>query len=79
MQLPYPSLDKWEKNLANSPENFHSLVAVIDEHVVGQIGMEVMTRPRRKHVANIGMAVSESYQGKGIGSALLSAFTQIPI
>lgn len=33
--------------------------------------MEVFSNPRRKHVANIGMAVSESWQGKGVGSQLL--------
>lgn len=73
LQLPYPSLDKWHKNLENLPENFHSLVAEVDGAIVGQIGLQVFTRPRRKHAANIGMGVSEAYRGKGIGSKLLQA------
>ena len=71
LQLPYPSLDKWHKFLDNPRENFHSLIAEIDGQIIGQIGMEVMTQARRKHVANIGMAVSEKFQGKGVGSQLL--------
>ena len=73
LQLPYPSIDKWHKFLDNPPDNFHSLVAEVDGEIVGQIGIEVYTRPRRKHVANIGMGVSEAYQGKGVGSKLLQA------
>ncbi len=77
LQLPYPSFDKWGKFLSNMPENFHSLVAVVDDKILTQplahLGMEVYTRPRRKHVANIGMAVSENSQGKGFGTALLKA------
>jgi putative acetyltransferase len=77
LQLPYPSLDKWHKILNNLPENFHSLVAVIDGIIVGQIGMEVFAHPRRKHVANMGMGVSEPYQGKGVGSKLLQTMLDL--
>lgn len=73
LQLPYPSLDKWHQKLEKFPGNFHSLVAVVDGNIVGQIGMQVFTRPRRKHAANLGMGVSESYQGKGVGSKLLQS------
>ena len=73
LQLPYPSFEKWGKFLSNVPENFHSLVAIVDEQIVGQLGMEVYTRPRRKHVANIGMAVNESSRTQGVGTALLTA------
>jgi putative acetyltransferase len=72
LQLPYPSLDKWQKFLSNIPENFHSLVAEIEGTIVGQLGMEVFTNPRRKHVANIGMAVDEDHQEMGVGSTLIS-------
>ena len=71
LQLPYPSIDKWEKRLNNMPDNFHSLVAIVDSKVVGQLGMDVLIQPRRKHVANIGMAVSDLYKGKGVGTKLL--------
>jgi putative acetyltransferase len=77
LQLPYPSEDKWQKFLGSPPDNFFSLVATLDSDVIAQIGMEVFTNPRRKHVANIGMAVSEAYQGKGVGTTLLQAMLSL--
>jgi len=71
LQLPMPSLDRWQKFLGEPQDNFYSLVAVVEGELCGQLGMEVFPNPRRKHVANIGMAVSEAWQGKGIGSKLL--------
>ena len=77
LQHPLPSLHTWQKRLAELPDNCYSLVAIRDGEVVGQIGMEVFTNPRRKHVANIGMAVHESYRGIGIGSALLEVMISL--
>ena len=71
LQHPFPSLAKWQKRLSELPDHCFSLVAEIDGEVVGQIGMEVCTNARRKHVADLGMAVSEEFQGIGVGSALL--------
>ena len=73
LQHPFPSFDYWQKRLSQLPENQYSLVAVVDDKIVGQLGMEVITRPRRKHVANLGMAVCESSRGLGIGKVLLSS------
>ncbi len=72
LQLPYPSFDQWQRFLGSKPDNFHSLVAVIDGVIVGQLGLEVNVHARRKHVANIGMAVAESHQQHGVGSQLLT-------
>lgn len=77
LQLPYASLDKWQQFLGAPPDNFYSLVAETEGKVVGQIGLEVFTNPRRKHAANIGMAVCESSRGRGIGGALLSAMLEL--
>lgn len=73
LQLPFPSLDKWQVFLSADNPHFYSLVAEVDSKIVGQIGMDVMTNPRRKHVANIGMAIDEEWQGKGVGKALLDS------
>ena len=43
----------------------------IEGKVIGQLGLQVCQNPRRRHVAELGMGVSEDYQGQGIGSALL--------
>lgn len=51
----------------------HSLVATVSGVVVGNLGLTRLTRPRRAHVGEIGMAVRDDWQGKGVGSALMQA------
>ena len=58
------------KKLENWPDNVHSLVAMVDNKICGQINIEHFISPRRKHVASLGMGVSEAYQGKRVGSKL---------
>lgn len=73
LQLPYPSIEKWQERLGTFPENFYSLVADDSGAVLGQIGIEVFRSPRRRHVANIGLAVSDQSRRGGIGSRLVEA------
>ncbi|MBU2969162.1 GNAT family N-acetyltransferase [Pseudoalteromonas sp. C2R02] len=77
LQLPFPSEDIWQKKLENWPDNVHSLVAMVDKKICGQINIEHFISPRRKHVASLGMGVSEAYQGKGVGSKLLEAILEL--
>ncbi|MCW8328519.1 GNAT family N-acetyltransferase [Photobacterium sp. SDRW27] len=77
LQLPFPSLRMWEKRLSDLPDNVYSLLAEKGGEVVGQVGMEVLTRPRRKHVAQFGMAVNDNYLGLGVGSKLLSTIIDL--
>lgn len=72
LQLPHPNLAMWETRLTNIPDNVHSYVAVIEDEVVGNLGLMVSTRDRQRHIATFGMAVKEGFQGQGIGSALMS-------
>jgi L-phenylalanine/L-methionine N-acetyltransferase len=73
LQLPFPSVEKWKKRLSDLPRGIYSLVAEVDGTIVGQIGLETMQNPRRKHVATIGMGVKDSYQNRGVGTKLLSS------
>ena len=74
LQIPFPSAEMWRKRLAEPPEGFYSLVACVDDEVVGQIGLHTSpNRPRRRHVGQIGMAVRDDWQGKGVGTALMQA------
>lgn len=73
MQLPYPSVESWRKKLESPPPDFYSLVACADGEVVGHLGLQALTRPRRRHVGTLGMAVRDDLQGKGVGSALMRA------
>ncbi len=72
LQLPYQPVSNWQK-LYNAGTGFYNLVAEVEGKVVGQLGLQVCQSPRRRHVAELGMGVSEEYQGQGIGSALLRA------
>lgn len=74
LQIPWPSAEMWRKKLAEPPEGFYSLVACVDGEVIGQIGLHTSpNRPRRRHVGEIGMAVRDDWQGKGVGTALMQA------
>ena len=72
LQLPYQPVANWQK-LFSAGDGFYNLVAEVEGVVVGQLGLQVCQNLRRRHVAEIGMGVSEEFQGQGIGSALLRA------
>ncbi len=74
LQLPFPSAEMWRKRLAEAPDGFYSLVACVDDEVIGQLGLHTFpNRPRRRHVGQLGMMVHDDWQGKGVGTALMQA------
>ena len=74
LQMPFPSLELWRKRLAEPPEGMISLVACVENEIVGQLGLHTFPNsPRRRHVGQIGIAVRDDWQGKGIGTALMQA------
>lgn len=78
LQLPFPSAEVWRKRLAEPPEGTFSLVACVENEVVGQLGLHTFpNNPRRRHVGQIGMAVRDDWQGRGAGSALMEAATDL--
>jgi putative acetyltransferase len=52
------------------------LVAEIDGLVVGSGGLTVFSR-RRAHVGSIGMGVDQGFQGRGVGTALMTALIDL--
>jgi len=76
LQMPYPSAELWRKRLearVADDNNSLQLVAVIDSNVIANAGIHVEGwTPRRRHVGGLGMTVSTDWQGKGIGSLLMS-------
>jgi putative acetyltransferase len=77
LQLPLRSLDERREQYARRAPGTHSLVAEIDRRVVGQLSLHVEQNPRRRHVGSIGMAVHDDFQGRGVGSALLTAILDL--
>ena len=73
LQLPFQSLEVWRKRLATNDDTQITLVATVAGEVIGNLGLTRFTRPRRAHVGEIGMAVRDDWQGKGVGSALIEA------
>ncbi len=74
LQLPLQSVEGVRKRFfSETREGLYHLVACMDEEVVGHLGLETFTRPRRRHVGEIGMAVRDDWQGKGVGTALMEA------
>ncbi len=74
LQLPLQSVEGVRKRFfSETREGLYHLVACMDEEVVGHLGLETFTRPRRRHVGEIGMAVRDDWQGQGVGTALMEA------
>ncbi|HEY5573956.1 MAG TPA: GNAT family N-acetyltransferase, partial [Anaerolineales bacterium] len=74
LQLPFPWAESWRKRLAEPGDGNYFLVACAGDEAIGQIGVHTFpSRPSRRHVGQIGMAVRDDRQGKGVGSALMQA------
>lgn len=73
LQLPYPSLEMWKKRLAEVPDGGTILVAELDGKVVGNLGLFIEKKARRRHVASFGMSVHDDFQRLGVGKALMEA------
>ncbi|GLQ53194.1 GNAT family N-acetyltransferase [Devosia nitrariae] len=74
LRLPFKSLAMTRRQIESMPEDNIHLVALLDDRVVGTAGLQRFQR-RRRHVANVGMAVHDEFTGRGIGTALLAALT----
>ena len=73
LQLPLPSKDMWQARLGNTQNNHYSFVAIHNHKIIGELGLQTQTNPRRKHVATMGIGVSEECRKQGVGSQLLAA------
>src|SRR5512143_2298311 len=62
LQLPFPSLEIWRERLAEPPEGSIHLAALAGDELVGQLGIDTFPRnPRRRHAAELGMAVRDDW------------------
>ena len=74
LQIPFPSAEVWRKRFAEPPEGLFMLAACAGDEMVGQLAVHTSpSRPRRRHAGQIGMAVREDWQGKGVGTRLMQA------
>lgn len=70
LQIPFPSAEMWRKRLAESQPESKSLVAELEGKLVGHVSLQPARPTRRVHVASLGIAVRDDFQGRGIGTAL---------
>ncbi len=73
MQLPFRSVEERRARIAQSSPDDHWLVAELDGHVVGMLGLHVQPRPRRRHCGGLGVSVHDEFAGRGVGTALMVA------
>ncbi|HEY1015884.1 MAG TPA: GNAT family N-acetyltransferase [Herpetosiphonaceae bacterium] len=76
LHLPFPAQDLWRRRIENPETEIPRLVAAVEGMVVGVATLDV-GEGRRRHSANIDMAVRDDYQGRGVGSALLEAIIDL--
>jgi putative acetyltransferase len=74
LQVPFPSVETWRKRLAEPSEGTFFLVACAEHDVIGQLSLHTFPHtPRRRHAGQLGMAVRDDWQNKGVGTALMRA------
>lgn len=73
LQLPLLSLERVRTRVTEPTDGRYQLAACVDQEVVGTITLHTATQQRRRHVGEIGMAVRDDWQNRGVGSALMQA------
>lgn len=73
LQLPLRAVEERRLRYAQPDAHTHALVAEFDARVVGSLGLAPAGAPRRRHCGDLGMAVHDAFQGRGVGGALLAA------
>lgn len=76
-RMPYQEFAPFQERMDKAPESAHHLVAVVNDKAVGDIFLNVLTNPRLKHAAILGMALHPDYWGLGLGSRLMAAILDL--
>jgi len=78
LQLPFPSKEVRRKFMADAPDGDYLLLAFVDGEIAACAGLHPAARsPRRAHARMLGMSVHSRFQGKGVGTALMTALLDL--
>jgi putative acetyltransferase len=74
LHIPFACPETERKRLTDPDPGTTLLVACNEVEAVGLIGLHPhAAKPRRRHAAELGMAVRDDCQGKGVGTVLMKA------
>lgn len=76
-QIPHRGPEFWGGFYRARDPDAVELVAEVDDHAVGHLGILTNRAPRRKHVASFGIGVHPDFQGRGVGKALLTELVNL--
>ena len=76
LAIPHDSVARLRARSAEA-KNLTLLVACVGDEVVGEASLQRCSPARRAHVGYIGIMVVEAWQGKGVGTALFTAITDL--
>lgn len=78
LATPYESVERWRKlHPAIVAAGRTELVACADGQVIGLAGLFRQPLIRRSHVAGIGIGIHDDWHGKGVGTTLFAALTDL--
>ena len=78
LQLPFPSKESRRKFMAEPAEGDYLLLAFVDGEIAACAGLHPAGKsPRRAHARMLGMSVHSRFQGKGVGTALMTALLDL--
>jgi putative acetyltransferase len=73
LQLPSMEFGESVAWMQSKQEGRHRLVAEVDGHAIGSVGLHGFQNPRLAHSARIGLMVHRAFWNRGAGTALMSA------
>ncbi|MFV3334890.1 GNAT family N-acetyltransferase [Pseudomonas sp. NY15437] len=77
LQMPYQAPELWRKRLVLDDERRVTLMAKQQDQVIGSASLEQFPRVRRSHCGSIGMGVAVAWQGRGLGTRLLTELMEV--
>ncbi len=77
LQMPYQAPELWRKRLVLDDERRVTLMAMHQDQVIGSASLEQFPRVRRSHCGSIGMGVAVAWQGRGLGTRLLTELMEV--
>ncbi|NJO04931.1 MAG: GNAT family N-acetyltransferase [Chloroflexaceae bacterium] len=74
MRVPFQRIEQARRWFESLDDNDYILVAcTADGEVLGSCGLHINSNPRSRHIAELGIAIHDDWQGKGVGSQLMTA------